>query len=56
MNKDKYFTEITVKEALNLFEDGSEVFLLYSDNTEGLAESVESILEHSECGGGFGVE
>lgn len=46
--------------ALELFERGTKdsdnVYLLYEDNTENLAESIDDIKCHYENGGEFGIE
>lgn len=44
---------LTQKGALQLFDNGAPVFLLYEDNTEGEAFDREDILEHD---GIFGIE
>ena len=33
--------------ALTLFANNSKIYMLYKDNTEKLAESVEDLLEHT---------
>jgi hypothetical protein len=43
-------------EAAQLFAANNEVFLLYPDDTEAVAESLDDILKHAEYGGMFGVE
>lgn len=35
--------KITYLEAIERFNDDKEVYLLYSDNTEGVTEGIESI-------------
>lgn len=46
-----------VEKAMELFEkENVDIFLLYNDGTESLAESKEAILEHSEKGGIMGIE
>lgn len=47
--------EISYKLALELF-NMQEIYLLYEDNTESLAESIDDIKEHHENGGEFGIE
>lgn len=47
--------EISYKLALELF-NMQEIYLLYEDNTESLAESIDDIKEHHENGGKLGIE
>lgn len=48
---------IPVLQAAHLFTDNSkEVFLLYDDDTEGLAQSISEIIDHHLAGGEFGIE
>lgn len=47
--------EISYEMALNLI-DKQEVYLLYEDNTESLAENLDDIKCHYENGGLFGIE
>lgn len=42
--------------ALTLKSQGYQVYLLYSDNTESLVNSVKDITNHAQNGGIFGVE
>lgn len=49
-------TPVTEKDAVKFFNQGVEVFRLYSDNTEGLVESLEEIEQHERIGGMFGIE
>ena len=52
--------KISYDYALELFERGTKdsdnVYLLYEDNTENLAESIDDIKCHYENGGEFGIE
>lgn len=55
-----YFWEgmqkISYEEALKRYRNNEEVYLLYWDNAEGLAESEEDIHEHNKSGAEFGYE
>ena len=44
---------ISKEEAVTLYNDGKEVFLLYEDNSESAVDNLERILSHE---GMFGVE
>ena len=48
--------KIEFKEALKMFFDGQEVFLLYADGTEGLAMYFADMTQHNLAGGEFGYE
>ena len=47
---------LRVDRAIELFNQDCEVFLLYDDNGEGAANSIEEINSHGENGGIFGIE
>ena len=47
---------LRAERAIELFNQDCEVFLLYDDNGEGVANSIEEIKEHNENGGIFGIE
>lgn len=49
-------SEVSSEDAAAMFNDDKEVYLLYSDNSESLAVSLEHIKEHVEDGGMLGVE
>lgn len=49
-------TPLTLEEALALFREGKPVLKLYTDNTEGYADSEEEIMRHAGNGGIFGLE
>lgn len=42
--------------ALKYRSQGYQVYLLYTDNTENAAESIDDILNHARKGGIFGIE
>lgn len=48
--------KISYEEALSRFRSNREVFLLYSDNTEAVAENEEEIQKHHLSGDRFGYE
>jgi hypothetical protein len=48
--------KISYQEALERMNNEQEVYLLYDDQTEGLADDFERMSHHHECGGEFGVE
>lgn len=48
--------KISYKEAVKRFNEDKEVYLLYDDGTEGLAETLEDMERHHKNGGEFGVE
>lgn len=49
-------TKISFQEALERFRDNEEVYLLYDDETEALAESEAGIMLHHSYEGEFGHE
>lgn len=49
-------TKISYEEAIEMHEEGREVYKLYDDDTEGLAENLAEIHAHNEYGGEFGIE
>jgi hypothetical protein len=52
--------EITYEQALAWFDNDKQsirpIYLLYQDNTEGLAISKDEVIQHYNSGGRFGVE
>ena len=49
-------TKISFKQALELFRNDEEVFVLYDDNSEALVKREDDLYKHNEHGGEFGVE
>ena len=49
-------TKISFQEAVNRFKNNQDVFLLYDDGTEGLAEDIETIETHNNYGCEFGYD
>lgn len=48
--------KITKSEAIEMFKNGQEVYRLYDDNTEGLVESLDDILDERFLDYDFGYE
>lgn len=48
--------QISKVAALKYRSQGYQVYLLYTDNTESAAESINDILTHAQKGGLFGIE
>lgn len=49
--------KITYEEAVKLYTENLDgVYLLYDDDTEGAAESLDEIENHNSYGGEFGYE
>lgn len=48
--------KISYAEALQEYNNNKEVYLLYEDNTEALALSLEEIKNHNTHNGEFGYE
>ena len=47
---------LTAQEAETIYRSNRPVYRLYSDDTEGLVDSIEELRSHAACGGIFGFE
>ena len=56
MYKCEGMKKITAQQAKQYFNEDKLVYLLYNDNTEGLAEALKDILQHEVDGEEFGME
>lgn len=59
VTKDDGFVWLVIEEAdiaAKLYEAGYPLYKLYDDDSEGYPNSIESIQEHSNLGGVFGLE
>ena len=52
----KGMKKVTYEEAIDRFNKNLNVYLLFDDNTESLAESIDVILDHKKNSGEFGCE
>lgn len=48
--------KISYEKAREMFLEDGGIYLLYDDNTEGEADTIEEIDAHNEYGGEFGIE